>query len=77
MDRIEALEILGLPETATPSQIKEAYRDLAKVWHPDRFASDPRLCAKAEERLKQINEAYQGLQTDEEFAKSTGKGLEA
>ena len=58
----EAFEILGLPETATPGQIKEAYRDLSKVWHPDRFGSDPRLRARAEDTLKRINEAYQFLQ---------------
>ena len=45
MDRGEALEILGLPSTAQEPQIKEVYRDLAKVWHPDRFSRDPRLCA--------------------------------
>ena len=62
MDSGEALEILGLPSTAQEPQIKEAYRDLAKVWHPDRFSGDPRLCAKAEENLKQINAAYRTLQ---------------
>lgn len=60
MDYSEALEILGLPPTATPDEIKQAYRDLAKVWHPDRFGNDARLRAKAEETLKRINEAYRG-----------------
>ncbi len=63
MDRIEALRVLGLPSTASPAEIKEAYRDLAKVWHPDRFGTDSRLRAKAEETLKGINEAYQALET--------------
>jgi hypothetical protein len=62
MDTNRALEILGLPLTATPGEIKEAYRDLTKVWHPDRFVSEPRLRAKAEETIKSINEAYQVLQ---------------
>jgi hypothetical protein len=48
---------------ATPAEIKEAYRDLARVWHPDRFGTDPRLHSKAEETLKGINEAYQLLQS--------------
>jgi hypothetical protein len=34
------------------------------VWHPDRFGSDPRLREKAEDKLKQINEAYLVLQAD-------------
>jgi len=69
MDRIEALRVLGLPSTARPAEIKEAYRDLAKVWHPDRFGTDPRLRAKAEETLKGNNEAYQALETG-----SAGRG---
>ncbi len=61
---IEALEILALRPGATPVQIKEAYRDLVKVWHPDRFGSDARLRVKAEEKLQRINEAYRVLQSD-------------
>jgi hypothetical protein len=54
----EALEELGLAAGATPDEIKAAHRDLVKVWHPDRFGSDARLREKAEEKLKQINQAY-------------------
>jgi curved DNA-binding protein CbpA len=54
-------EILGLKPNASPDEIKQAYRDLVKVWHPDRFASDSRLQGKAQERLKEINEAYEWL----------------
>lgn len=53
--------MLGLEPGATAQEIKTAYRDLAKVWHPDRFAHDPRLQQKAQERLKEINEAYRSL----------------
>jgi hypothetical protein len=49
---------------ATRSEIKEAYRDLVKVWHPDRFGSDLRLRQKAELQLKLINEAYRVLQSN-------------
>lgn len=51
-------DILGLQPGATQKEIKQAYRDLAKVWHPDRFPNDPRLQQKAQEKLKEINEAY-------------------
>jgi curved DNA-binding protein CbpA len=61
----EALDILGLGPGATSVEIKEAYRDLVKVWHPDRFGSDPRLRQKAEDKLKQINNAYLVLQSDQ------------
>lgn len=54
----ECYDRLGLTPGASPEELKEAYRDLAKVWHPDRFLHDPRLRAKAQEKLKEINEAY-------------------
>jgi curved DNA-binding protein CbpA len=57
----EALDVLALRPGATAVEIKEAYRDMVKVWHPDRFGSDPRLRQKAEDKLKQINKAYQIL----------------
>ena len=60
----EALDVLALRPGASAVEIKGAYRDLVKVWHPDRFGSDPRLREKAEDKLKQINEAYLVLQTD-------------
>jgi hypothetical protein len=68
----DALDILALRPGATAVEIKEAYRDMVKVWHPDRFGSDPRLRQKAEEKLQQINKAYQvlvsGPETGQSFA---------
>lgn len=55
-------EIFELEPGASPERVKQAYRDLVKVWHPDRFAHDPRLHRKAQEKLKEINEAYEQLQ---------------
>jgi tetratricopeptide (TPR) repeat protein len=62
MDITHYYELLGLKIGASEEEIKGAYRDLAKVWHPDRFAHDPLLQRKAEEKLKEINEAYQKIQ---------------
>ena len=45
---------LGVERGATPEDIKKAYRKLAMKWHPDRNAGD----AAAEERFKDISEAY-------------------
>ena len=52
----EALDVLALRPGASAVEIKGAYRDLVKVWHPDRFGSDPRLREKAENKLKQLGE---------------------
>ncbi len=53
--------LLGLNPGASEEEIKEAYKDLIKVWHPDRFSNDPRLKEKANEKLKEINSAYEIL----------------
>ena len=53
--------ILEVEPGAPLEEIRQAYRDQTKVWHPDRFPNDIRLQKKAEEKLKQINLAYQRL----------------
>ena len=57
----QSLRVLGLAPGATEQAIKEAYRDLVKVWHPDRFGSDARLRAKAQDKLKELNAAFEQL----------------
>ena len=60
-DRNYYLDVLNLEPGATQEEIQKAYHDLVKVWHPDRFGSDPDLALKAEEILKGINEAHAAL----------------
>ncbi|HEU4834532.1 MAG TPA: J domain-containing protein [Pyrinomonadaceae bacterium] len=55
----KAYELLGVKPGVSSGELKAAHRDLAKVWHPDRFGHDPRLQEKAQEKLKEINEAYE------------------
>lgn len=52
-------EILELRPGADFTAIKFAYRRLVKAWHPDRFSGQPDAQQAAEERLKQINRAYE------------------
>jgi hypothetical protein len=56
-------ELLGISPTASDAEVATAYRDLVKVWHPDRFQHEPpRLQALAQEKLKSINLAYEQIQ---------------
>ena len=56
-------EILGLKPGASQEEVTQAYRDLANVWHPDRFVGNPRLQKKAEEKIKEINAAYKYIKS--------------
>lgn len=56
-----AYDVLGVKPGVSDRELKAAHRDMAKVWHPDRFVHDPRLQEKAQEKLKEINEAYEQL----------------
>ncbi|MDR3149763.1 MAG: DnaJ domain-containing protein, partial [Oscillospiraceae bacterium] len=58
-------EVLGLSKSASEDEIKKAYRKLAKENHPDLNKGD----AKAEDRLKEINEAYEVLNDREKKSK--------
>lgn len=53
--------VLGVSRDATEEEIKSAYRKLARRYHPDRFASDPEGASAAEEKMKEINEAYDAI----------------
>ncbi|MFZ2493595.1 MAG: J domain-containing protein, partial [Thermoanaerobaculia bacterium] len=52
---------LEVPPGASFEEVRRAHRDLAKVWHPDRFGHDAALRARAEEKLKAINEAWETI----------------
>ncbi len=72
MDIRRCFEILELDSKASPDDVKQAYRDLVNVWHPDRFLGNSRLKQKAEEKLKEINEAYERVLS---FLSSEGESL--
>jgi hypothetical protein len=55
--RAEHLSTLGLSPGASWDEVNQAYKDLMRVWHPDRFQSDERLRKKAEEQAQRINHA--------------------
>ncbi len=62
MDYQECCGILDLVPPVTLEDAKQAYKDLVQVWHPDRFTHSPRLQERAENKLKQLNLAYETLE---------------
>ncbi|NJO19395.1 MAG: DnaJ domain-containing protein [Spirulinaceae cyanobacterium RM2_2_10] len=52
---------LGLQPGASPEAVKQAYRQLVKTWHPDRFPAAPDRQQQAEVKIKAINHAYDQL----------------
>ena len=63
MDIEQSFEILELDHGASTDEIKQSYKDIVTVWHPDRFSNNPRLKQKAEEKLKEVNVAYDTLKS--------------
>lgn len=53
-------EVLGVPRGASKDQVKAAYRELAKKYHPDNYADSP-LADVANEKMQEINEAYDAI----------------
>ncbi len=53
-------EVLGVSKDATDEEIKNAYRKLARKYHPDNYADNP-LSDLAGEKMKEINEAYDAI----------------
>ena len=50
-------EVLGLDRTASMEEVKAAYKELVKKYHPDKYVDNP-LADLAKEKLQEVNEAY-------------------
>lgn len=66
-------KVLGVSPNATDDEIKTAYRELAKKYHPDNYAESP-LADLASEKMKEINEAYDTITKMRSGGSSGGYG---
>lgn len=62
-------KILGVPESASDQEVKKAYLDLARKYHPDNYHDNP-LADLAQEKMKEINAAYEQVNKE----RGTGHG---
>ncbi|MEL7603770.1 MAG: J domain-containing protein, partial [Bacillota bacterium] len=80
---MDPYKVLGVSPSASDEEIRTAYRQLVKKYHPDRYRGHD-LQELASERLKQINEAYDIIQKERQsghysqntggYSRSTGGG---
>ena len=66
-------QILGISPNASDEEVKKAYRNLAMKYHPDNYADNP-LSDLAEEKMKEINEAYDQIQKERQSGSSRSSG---
>ncbi|HXW66617.1 MAG TPA: J domain-containing protein [Thermoplasmata archaeon] len=74
MAKRDYYEVLGLAKTASPEEIKQAYRRLARQYHPDVAKENPKA---AEEKFKELSEAYEVLADPEKRRRYDAQGFGA
>ena len=63
MPEKDPYQVLGVSRDATEEQVKAAYRELAKKYHPDNYADSP-LADVANEKMQEVNAAYDAVLKD-------------
>ena len=66
-------KVLGVSRDATDEEIKKAYRELARKYHPDNYTNSP-LFDLAAEKMKEVNNAYDEIQKIRAAAQSGQTG---
>ncbi|MDO5519608.1 MAG: J domain-containing protein [bacterium] len=66
-------QVLGISSNATDDEVKKAYRELSRKYHPDSYANNP-LADLAEDKFKEVQEAYNQIMKEREngYSRSTG-----
>ncbi len=64
-------EVLGVSQRASEEEIKKKYKELVKKYHPDKYQNNP-LADLAEEKLQEINEAYDSIMKNRNTGSASG-----
>ncbi len=70
---MDPYEVLGVAPNATEEQIKAAYRELARRYHPDNYHGNP-MTDLAKEKMQQINDAYDRIMSARRGTANAGEG---
>ncbi len=70
-NNVRSVQSIRVSPNATDDEIKTAYRELAKKYHPDNYAESP-LADLASEKMKEINEAYDTIMNDRKARANNG-----
>ncbi len=69
---MDPYKVLGVSPTATDDEVKRAYRDLARKYHPDNYVNNP-LADLAKEKMQEINDAYDTIMKQRQNGGTSGQ----
>ena len=72
-DYKDPYKVLGVDPSATDDQVKSAYRKLSRKYHPDKY-TDSDMKELAEEKMKEVNAAYEQIQQMRAGGNSSNSG---
>lgn len=70
---MDPYKVLDISPSATDDEVKSAYRELARKYHPDNYINNP-LADLAQEKMQQINEAYDAIMKERKSGSSARSG---
>ena len=67
---MDPYKVLGVSPSASEDEIKRAYRDLARKYHPDNYINNP-LADLAKEKMQEINDAYDTIMKQRQIGRAS------
>ena len=68
---MDPYKVLGVSPSASDDEVKRAYRDLARKYHPDNYVNNP-LADLAKEKMQEINDAYDTIMKQRQNGGASG-----